>query len=265
MSFDRIEGFLKTEIDKVGLDQLFVLLNNVIDDVCKFDGVESISDLDLRDESVRRFAQTFSRLSGALISTYSTTKDRVNNQKEHLKRQFEVNSNEIMKIDAQLNETMKTIKAEEKNLLELEAKKKELDHKKEQFLIIKEECEKLREKNNELSKIDLEKLKQDKLKLQEELTEREANLTTVVNACKSALSDDFLKKNLFKAAEGSDSLSVSYPDLEIAEAHFDNFDELGQWLENINARIKGLMIVYEKQLAEIIKWAEDLTADKSDK
>lgn len=222
MSFDRIEGFLKTEIDKVGLDQLFVLLNNVIDDVCKFDGVESISDLDLRDESVRRFAQTFSRLSGALISTYSTTKDRVNNEKERLKRQIEANSNEIMKIDAQLNETMETIKAEEKILSELEAKKKEL-------------------------------------------AERNAEFTALVNACKSALSEDFLKKNLFKAAEGSNSLSVSYPDLEIAEAHFDNFDELGQWLENINARIKGLMIVYEKQLAEIVKWAEDLTADKSDK
>ncbi len=265
MSFDRIEGFLKLQKDYVGLDQLFVLLNNVIDDVCKFDGVTSVHELNLGDESVRRFAQTFSRLSGALISTYSTTKDRVNNEKEHLKRQFEVNSNEIMKIDAQLNETIETIKAEEKNLLELEAKKKELDHKEEQSLIIKEECKKLRKKNNELSKIDLEKLKQDKLKLQEELTEREANLTTVVNACKSALSEDFLKKNLFKAAEGSDSLSASYPDLEIAEAHFDNFDELGQWLENINARIKGLMIVYEKQLAEIVKCAEDLTADKSDK
>lgn len=265
MSFDRIEGFLKTEIDKVGLDQLFVLLNNVIDDVCEFDGVNSISDLNLRDESVRRFAQTFSRLSGALILTYSTTEDKVNKEDEFLKDQAADNSKKIKEIDAQLNKTIENIKAEEKNLLELEAKKKELDHEKEQFLIIKEECEKLRKKNIELSKIDLEQLKQDKLKLQKELNEREAKFTTVVNACKSALSEDFLKKNLFKVAEGSDSLSASYPDLEIAEAHFDNFDELGQWLENINARIKGLMMVYEEQLAKIVKWAEDLTADKSDK
>lgn len=265
MSFEFIEGFLRIQKDYVGLDQLFVLLNNVIDEVCEFDGVTSVYELDLSDDSVRLFAQSFCRLSGVLISTYSTTKDKVNKEDEFLRDQAADNSKKIKEIDAQLNETMETIKAEEKILSELEAKKKELDHKEEQSLIIKEDCKKLREKNIELSKIDLEKLKQDKLKLQEELTEREANLTTVVNACKSALSEDFLKKNLFKAAEGSDSLSVSYPDLEIAEAHFDNFDELGQWLENINARIKGLMIVYEKQLAEIVKWAEDLTADKSDK
>lgn len=222
MSFDRIDGFLRTPIDNVGLDQLFVLLNNVIDDVCEFDGVNSISDLNLRDESVKLFAQTFSRLSGALILTYSTTEDKVNKEDEFLKDQAADNSKKIKEIDAQLNKTIENIKAEEKILSELEAKKKEL-------------------------------------------AERNAEFTALVDACKSALSEDFLKKNLFKAAEGSDSLSVSYPDLEIAEAHFDNFDELGQWLENINARIKGLMIVYEKQLAEIVKWAEDLTADKSEK
>lgn len=222
MSFEFIEGFLRIQKDYVGLDQLFVLLNNVIDEVCEFDGVTSVHELDLSDDSVRLFAQSFCRLSGVLISTYSTTKDKVNKEDEFLRDQAADNSKKIKEIDAQLNETMETIKAEEKILSELEAKKKEL-------------------------------------------AERNAEFTALVDACKSALSDDFLKKNLFKAAEGSDSLSVSYPDLEIAEAHFDNFDELGQWLENINARIKGLMIVYEKQLAEIVKWAEDLTADKSDK
>lgn len=222
MSFEFIEGFLRIQKDYVGLDQLFVLLNNVIDEVCEFDGVTSVHELNLGDESVRRFAQSFCRLSGALISTYSTTKDKVNKEDEFLRDQAADNSKKIKEIDAQLNETIETIKAEEKILSELEAKKKEL-------------------------------------------AERNAEFTALVDACKSALSEDFLKKNLFKAAEGSDSLSASYPDLEIAEAHFDNFDELGQWLENINARIKGLMIVYEKQLAEIVKCAEDLTADKSDK
>ena len=100
--------------------------------------------------------------------------------------------------------------------------------------------------------------------VQTELNEKEAIITTMINAMNSALSEDFLKENLFKTQNAAENCSVKdYPDYAVAEAHFENIQELQQWTNDMSKRINGLLNVYETMLRNIVNQSGLLTS-KSD-
>ena len=96
--------------------------------------------------------------------------------------------------------------------------------------------------------------------VKKEHDEEKAKITAMINALNSALSEDFIKENLFKTSDAQESCSVeSYPDYSVSEVHFGNIQEVQQWFDNMNERINGLIIVYETMLRNLINQSDKLT------
>lgn len=92
--------------------------------------------------------------------------------------------------------------------------------------------------------------------------EEKAKITTMINALNSALSESFLKENLFKTSGATDNCSVeNYPDYVVAEAHFENIQELQQWFNDMSERINGLINVYETMLRNFVNQSDKLTSE----
>ena len=92
--------------------------------------------------------------------------------------------------------------------------------------------------------------------------EEKAKITTMLNALNSALSEDFLKENLFKTSGATENCAVeNCPDYVVAEAHFENIQDLQQWFNDMSERINGLINVYETMLRNFVNQSDKLTSE----
>ena len=92
--------------------------------------------------------------------------------------------------------------------------------------------------------------------------EEKAKITTMLNALNSALSENFLKENLFKTSGATENCAVeNYPDYVVAETHFENTQELQQWFNDMSERINGLINVYETMLRNFVNQSDKLTSE----
>lgn len=86
---------------------------------------------------------------------------------------------------------------------------------------------------------------------------RKAEMTVLLNALNSVLSEEFLMDTLFRIPEMPRCLSVeSYPDCDVDALEIDSPKTLGNWCESVEKRVDGLLKVYGTMLEALVKQSE---------
>lgn len=168
--------------------------------------------------------------------------------------------NDISKLHLNIDEVHKSIENLEDALALLKESFDSLSKNKEVLVKEKEELE----RNSNVVKMEIEdynKWKEEFTSMSEHLKaeydENQAKITTLINACKSAVSETFLRENLFKYPDSSEAFSVeNNADCCVAQADFKNIEELKNWFENMDRRINGLINTYGTMYKTLVEQSE---------
>lgn len=185
------------------------------------------------------------------LSERKTRADGLEKEKSELRAQIETIKNAILTLQAE-----ETALGKEENslLLEKNGKEKGIEN-------LQKKLKELKEWNNNFPVMS-ERIRTELVEEQTKKDEMEAKITTMINALNSALSENFLIENLFKTSGATDNCSVeNYPDYVVAEAHFENIQELQQWFNNMSERINGLINIYETVLRNFVNQSDKLTSE----
>ena len=88
---------------------------------------------------------------------------------------------------------------------------------------------------------------------------RKAEMTVLLNALNSALSEEFLMDTLFRIPEMPKRLAVeSYPDCGVEALEIDSPKTLANWCESVEKRVDGLLKVYATMLEVLAKQSESI-------
>lgn len=95
--------------------------------------------------------------------------------------------------------------------------------------------------------------------------ERKAEFTVILNALNSAKSDEFVMNTLFKIPDTKESLSSdNYPDYNVVKDEITSLDELREWFDILEQRIKGLIQVYGNMFKSLVKQSEKITSENNE-
>lgn len=97
------------------------------------------------------------------------------------------------------------------------------------------------------------------------VSEQSKQYATIYTALNATLHDPILRENLFTLAGAGESLSVeAIPDMGEIGTKIESIEELDHWAAGIQARIEGLISIYQAQLRKIVELSERvaLTGEK---
>ena len=266
MSFERTRGCIEnlSGQEKIALDEMLDMLVCVTQDVLAYNNEADVRDLSVSNQSL--LLKKEYNLMQMLVLIDRENRSGLAEFGKGIQERYRNYIAEIEQIEAELLE--KIALAEEKEA-ELKSRNDKLVEERGHLLTVEEECEKLHKQIETLSDTCLDKLAEEKLQLEEELKQREekrieleAELTAMVNVCTSIKNDTFLQEALYQTSKGQKEFSVkNHPDYAVAAKEIKDSKELQAWFEDMEARISGLLNVYETLLQKTVQKSEALTKD----
>ena len=97
------------------------------------------------------------------------------------------------------------------------------------------------------------------MKKSEEYNVLYSQIYTAVN---SIFNEEYIKEHLFSSEEKNGKPTTdSYPDLALFTDKIDSADDLSDWLNTLQCRIKSLLEIYQDELGRLIECSSSITAD----
>lgn len=190
-------------------------------------GIEEMRD-SLRDE-LRRRQEKYSDLSseiGELERQINDTNDQCNNAREELANK-----------QSDFDKVIKEKESLEQSTQELEKNKKKC----EEWIAGFRNC------NSEMMK---------------NIEEYNALYSQIYTAVNSIFNEEYIKEHLFSSEEKNGKPTAdSYPDLSLFTDKIESADDLKDWLNTLQCRIKGLLEVYQDELGRLIECSSNIIAD----
>ena len=262
MSFEStkrsIENLSKREV--ITLDLLFDMLVRVSMDVMEHNNTGDLCDVAINDYD--DFLINVYNLMQITNSLCAKNKEAFLDIDSLTQKEYEEMVETMNGLLTDLSGIKEKIENSRAKKRELQAEQLKLQESRGYLLTIDEDCEALQRQIDVLSDSALHEKAKEKEELEVKLSEKKAKITTMLNALNSALSENFLKENLFKTSGATENCAVeNCPDYVVAEAHFENIQELQQWFNDMSERINGLINVYETMLRNFVNQADKLTSE----
>lgn len=217
------------------------------------------------DEDCEALQRQIDVLSDSALDEKAKEKEKLEVDLSERKTRADVLEKEKSELRAKIDEVNEKIETIKNTILTLQAEETALGDEENSLLLekngLKKGIENLKQKLKEYKEwIDNYPAMSEQVRTEHD--EEKAKITTMINALNSALSESFLKENLFKTSGATDNCSVeNYPDYVVAEAHFKNIQELQQWFNDMSERINGLINVYETMLRNFVNQSDKLTSE----